>query len=260
MRSYGHEGIVDQIRAAGGEIYAITSEPQRLASLAEEDWALAFESVGDPHHEISDACRERGLLELYVNRKTSGRTLTRLYSTALLMKSDESSIYSHPKGYFQPGVLSLASDGRVLYRWRGRPTRKNVGGATERPTAAHVFENVSHALAASSSSEEPIDAELDRTPALDSRGIPWPIFISLLVANGWFVKPVPLRYMREGPSVQRRSRRALLRIPFFVAGWAIAASQLPTLWVGLAFACWAAWLTPHIRFLSSQFQNEPGVD
>jgi hypothetical protein len=53
---------------------------------------------------------------------------------------------------FQPGVLSLASDGRVLYRWRGRPTRKNMGGATERPTAEHVFNRVSSALAAASSS------------------------------------------------------------------------------------------------------------
>jgi hypothetical protein len=236
---------VEEIRAAGGEIYAITSEPQRLASQAEEVWQLAFESVGDPHHEISNTCRERGLLELFVNTRTN------------LMEFDENSPYSHPKGYFQPGVLSLAADGRVLYRWRGTPTRKNMGGATERPTAKHVFDNVSRALSVSASSDEPVDAELDRKPKLDSRGIPWPLFVSLLVANGWFIKPRTFGFMSNGPSVERRAKRAVLRIPFFLAAWGIAFAQLPIAWVGLALLGWAAWLTPHIRFINKQFQTEP---
>jgi hypothetical protein len=236
---------VDKIRAAGGEIYAITSEPQRLASEAEDDWELAFESIGDPHHEISDACRERGLLDLYVNTKTD------------LMEANENSPYRHPKGYFQPGVLSLASDGRVLYRWRGQPTRRNMGGATERPTAQHVFDNLSRALSASASSSQQVDAELDTKPKLDSRGIPWPIFVTLLVANGWFLRPKTFGFISGGPSPEQRAKRAILRVPFFIAGWAVALAQLPTWAVGLAFVVWAAWLTPKIRFISSQFQNEP---
>ena len=46
---------------------------------------------------------------------------------------------SHPKGYFQPGVLALSREGRVLYRWRCRPTRQNVGGASGRPTTRYAF-------------------------------------------------------------------------------------------------------------------------
>ena len=42
-------GVVDVIRAAGGEVYAVTSEPQALATLAQEEWGLSFECVGDPH-------------------------------------------------------------------------------------------------------------------------------------------------------------------------------------------------------------------
>ena len=189
MRGYARDGVVDRIRAAGGEIYAITSEPQRLASMARDAWELAFESVGDPHHEISGACQERGWLELFVNHQTA------------LMSSHENSTFRHPKGYFQPGVLSLDSGGRVLYRWRGTPTRKNMGGATERPTADHVFDNVSRALAVPPSSGEPVDAELDTKPRLDSRGVPWPLFMSLLVANGWFIKPKTFPFSSEGPSV-----------------------------------------------------------
>ena len=242
---------MDKIRAAGGEIYAITSEPQRLASQAQEAWELPFESIGDPHHEISQACRERGLLDLFVNTET-----------ALMVNNADSpdSRFSHPKGYFQPGVLALASNGRVLYRWRGRPTRKNMGGATERPTAAHVFEKLSGALAEASSASEPMDAELDASPALDSRGIPWPLFVSVLVANGWFIKPRTFPFTPGGRSVGQRFIRAVLRIPIFIAAWAIALTQLPTLWVGLAFLAWAAWLTPKIRFINKQFQNVPKDD
>ncbi|MDX1736556.1 MAG: hypothetical protein R3228_19410, partial [Halioglobus sp.] len=79
--------------------------------------------MGDPHHEIATACRERGWLDIIVNPKTD------------LFEKDETSNFSHPKGYFQPGVLAIDDAGRVLYRWRGIPTRRNMGGATERPTA-----------------------------------------------------------------------------------------------------------------------------
>ena len=34
----------------------------------------------------------------------------------------------HPKGYFQPGVLSLTNSGRILYRWRSVPCAENLNG------------------------------------------------------------------------------------------------------------------------------------
>ena len=64
------------IRSAGGEIYGITSEPQTLASEAAESWELDFPLIGDPHHEIADACRERGWLDLYVNTAVASGTFT----------------------------------------------------------------------------------------------------------------------------------------------------------------------------------------
>lgn len=242
MRGYGQSEVADQIREAGGEIYAITSEPQRLASLAQETWELAFEAIGDPHHEISDTCRERGLLELFVNEKAD------------LLRSATPHRVSHPKGYFQPGVLALDATGRVLYRWRSRPSRKNIGGASERPTANHVFGNVSRALGETS------DAELDTQPELDSRAPPWPLFLFLLIANGWFIRPKPFPFVRGGPSVQQNLLRAVLRIPLFLAGWGVALALLPSAWVGLAFVAWAIWITPGIRIINREFQNEPGED
>lgn len=237
-----NDGIVDKIRAAGGEVYAVTSEPQRLADDAKEDWQLNFETVGDPHHEISAACRERGWLELIVNPRTE------------TFEKIKTSDFSHPKGYFQPGVLALDKNERVLYRWRGVPTRKNMGGATERPTANHVFEKLSQALE-NSTTTAPTDAELDLNPKLDMRGIPWPIFISVLTANGWFIRPTPFPHIPNGPSIKQRFLRAFLRIPMFIAVWVLALNMLPTLWVGIAFGVWALWLTPKIRYINEQFQN-----
>ena len=242
MRGYGHEGVVEKIRAKGGGIYAITSEPQRLAAMAQDEWSLDFESVGDPHHEISGACQDRGWLKVIINNQTGH------------LVNPENSIYAHPKGFFQPGVLSLDSTGSVLYRWRGVPTRRNMGGATERPTPSHVFDKVTQALDVPGVS---VDAELDTEPKLDSRGLPWPIFLSLLVANGWFIKPKTFPFSRNGPPVRQRVKRAFVRIPFFIAAWIIAFIALPGLWVGAALLGWAIWLTPHIRVINSQFQNEP---
>ena len=238
--------MVENIRAAGGEIYAITSEPQRLADAAEKDWEFGFESVGDPHHEISNTCVERGLLELIVNTHTE-------------LTAPAGSKFSHPKGYFQPGVLALDSNARVLYRWRSIPTRNNIGGAVARPTANYVFDSVSKALASATPDAAAADAELDTNPELDSRGIPWPLFMSLLVANGWFTKPQTFGYQPGGPSTNQKITNAAIRIPIFVGAWAIAFATLPTLWVGVGLVGWAAWLTPKVRFFNNQFQNVPNV-
>ncbi len=133
MRGYRKQGVVDAIREAGGEIYAITSEPQSLASNAQQHWETGFEHIGDPHQKISDECTDRGWLSLFT--QDWGDTFTL-----------EADWVSHPKGYFQPGVLALSRTGRVLYRWRCRPNRRNIGGAVARPTAPHVWSRVQVAL------------------------------------------------------------------------------------------------------------------
>ena len=114
MRSYEQGELLEEIRAAGGAVVAVTSEPQVLAGEAEIDWGLSFPVVGDPHHEIRDELSERGCLDIFVNADYD--VLGREWA-------------SHPKGYFQPAVAALAKDGRVLYRWRCVPNRSNISGA-----------------------------------------------------------------------------------------------------------------------------------
>lgn len=213
MRGYRKKGVVDAIREAGGEVYAITSEPQSLASNAQKDWETGIEHVGDPHQEIAGACAERGWLSLFTNN-WDGQ----------ILESARTWI-SHPKGYFQPGVLALSREGRVLYRWRCRPNRKNIGGAIARPTSSHVWSRVQGAL------DDPVDAPdvaHDADPELDWRPVPWPVFVTLLLANGWFLKSVPFDQRPGKDTVPQRQRNVMLRVPLFFAAWIAAALLLPT--------------------------------
>lgn len=230
------------IRDAGGEIFGITSEPQTLASEAGVNWGLEFPLIGDPHHEIADQCRERGWLDLYVNTvvDASGK-FTRGLDAAV-----------HPRGYFQPGVLALTREQRVLYRWRGVPTRKNNGGATERPTATHAWQRIAESLAAPADG----DAALDTLPATGMKGIPWPLFVPLLLANGNFWHPKGFGLKRGGADDSAVSaKRAAGKLVLFVASWVAAFALLPVAWVGAALLAWGAIVTPGIVALHRSFQN-----
>ena len=239
MRSYVEEGVVEKVRAAGGEIFAISSEPQTLSSRAQSEWRLGFESVGDPHHEIADLCRERGWLDLFFNERLS----------FLKRSAGEGQDWepTHPKGYFQPGVLVLSREGKILYRWRGVPTHSNLGGAAARPTAAHVWSQVEEALR----HDTPVgsDAPLDEDPPLDFKGIPWVAFVPLLIANGWFLTPRGLGSPAHIP-------RAALRLLGFIAVWVVALLWLPTLPVLFVLAIWIAYITPKIIWVGQEFQKE----
>lgn len=234
--------MVEAIRRAGGEIYGITSEPQTLATEAGASWGLDFPLVGDPQHEIADPCRERGWLDLYVNR----------YGDPKNMLSRGTDPPTHPKGYFQPGVLALSRERRVLYRWRAMPTRRNSGGATERPTHAEVWHAIESALAQPGAP----DAALATPTRVDMKGIPWPLFLLLLLANGNFWRPKGFALSRRGPDdVGRRARLAMAKLALFAAGWLAAFALLPAGWVALALLFYAAISAPGIVLAHRAFQS-----
>ncbi|MCP5039463.1 MAG: hypothetical protein GY944_00450 [bacterium] len=228
-----NEGVVEKIRAAGGEVYAITSEPQHLADQAHEHWGLDFENVGDPHQEISRTCSERGWLTLYANKG----------NLDFLQRGANWKI-EHPKGYFQPGVLALTSAGRVLYRWRSVPSAANLNGTLARPTAGHAWGAIERSLAEGDASE---DAAHDDDPVIDRSPPPRILFVAALLANGWFMGVKAFAYSPGTRPVPVRFALAFSRWLLFVAFWIAALALAPTLLVGLVFAGWVAWVIRDVR-------------
>ena len=222
------------------------SEPQRLADDAKSEWDLNFETVGDPHQEIAEQCKQKGWLELFINTDAS-----------FITRTDER--LAHPKGYFQPGVLSIDCNRKVLYRWRSIPTRANIGGAVERPTASYVYQKVAESLEQTDKAE---DAQLDGKPELDSKGRPFPLFVTLLLANGWFIRPVPFLMTNSKIPPAQRIKRALRRVPIFFAVWLAAFLILPTNWAATAAIGCGLWLAVIVVsvFRNLQHSNEANCD
>jgi len=242
LRGYGESGVDKAVREAGGAMFAVTSEPQTFASEAQAHWELGFPCIGDPHHEIASECQERGWLQLFVNRDAE---------TIL----EQTEFATHPNGFFQPGILALTGDGRVLYRWRSRPTRENGGGASNRPLPAHVWEQAQKAMASGGRGG---DAALDDVKEVDFRTPPWPLFMMMLLANGNFLRPMPMGLARGGPDhMERNAAVAFLKAVLFVAAWAVAVLLFPTPVVLGALAVWAIGVTPGIVRFHRHFQFAP---
>lgn len=230
-------GVVDKIREAGGEVFGITSEPQALAVEAEEAWNLNFPIIGDPHHEIRKICAERGWLDLFYN-ENAGHLRNRKWT-------------SHPKGYYQPGVLAVHRTGRVLYRWRCVPKYSNMAGAGSRPEAVYTLEEIRNNL------ENAEDAPIDKNPKLPYEPQSWPRFLLGMTAHGWFLRPKVFPLMREGDTPSADPEKMMRRVWGFLAMWGVLLALLPTSWVGIAAALWVAILIPGIIEIHRQFQNEP---
>ena len=216
----------------------MTSEPQSLASEAVEAWEVGFPCVGDPHHEIRDQLQERGLVEVFAN-EDCGHLGTRAWA-------------SHPKGYFQPAVVALAQDERVLYRWRCRPTYQNMSGAGQRPTPTYTWSQIQSRLPGGS--PEP---ELDENPEFARRDLTWPLFLSILLAHGWFIRPKAFPLGRPGDVPSANPGKMLRRIAIFIAAWVAAFALLPVTWVAGALLVWIAIATPGIVAIHKQFQHIP---
>lgn len=227
------EGVVDKIRAAGGEVYAVTSEPQRLADQAHEHWELNFENIGDPHQEISKTCSKRGWLTLYANR-----------GNLEFLQSGADWEIEHPKGFLQPGVLALTNEARVLYRWRSVPSSENLNGTAMRPKAAHVWASTEQALAAGDSAADVLH---DDSPVVDQRPPPRILFLAAIVANGWFVQPRSFMYAPGMESIPARFKKAFSRWILFFLLWAVALVALPVGWVSGAFVAWCGWIAFKLR-------------
>lgn len=238
-------GVVEKIRAAGGEVYAVTSEPQYLADQAHEHWGLDFENIGDPHQEIPRVCSERGWLTLFANRGDLG-----------FLQRGANWKVEHPKGFFQPGVLVLTNEQRVLYRWRSVPSDKNLSGTAARPTAGHVWAQLKKSLDAGDAAG---DAAHDDNPEIDRAPPPRIVFFAALIANGWFLRAKSFVYSPGVGSVPARFKAAFSRWLLFFLFWMLAIVFLSPLLVAAAFVGWVVWIQHDLRRVLSDLEDQVEV-
>ena len=142
----------------------------------------------------------------------------------------------------------------------GVPGRPRALSLAEPANAEHVWNAVQTALQAPPDAP---DAALDDLPALDARRTPWPLFVALLLSNGWFIKPV---FFAQRPgsnpkdSVRRRLRIAFLRLIAFIGTWIAAFALLP-IWIpAVALAAWMIMITPRLRAVHEAFQSVGDAD
>ena len=229
--------MLEEIRAAGGQVYGITSEPHSLATEAEHAWEMSIPVIGDPHHEIREDLKGRGWIDVVFN-EDYGHLRARKWA-------------SHPKGYYQPAVIAIDRSGRVLYRWRCVPRYSNMSGAGARPEARYTWDKIQAAMA------EDDDAEPDRDPVLGAPDLSWFRFLLILTAHGWFLRPKAFPLLRDGGKDSVSPADAMRRVYVFAGLWILALLVLPAWWVGLAAAVWLLLLTPGLIEIHRQFQNEP---
>lgn len=229
--------MVEEIRAAGGEIFGITSEPHSLASEAEDAWDMSIPVIGDPHHEIREDLKARGWLEIFYN-EDYGHLRERSWA-------------SHPKGYFQPAIIAIDENARVLYRWRSVPKLSNIAGAGARPESRYTWDRIRAAMSSTG------DANLDVDPTFTEKDPPWLLSLFIHMANGWFIRPRALSLARDGSGGFARVPAAMRRAYVFVAAWIVALLLLPAQWVAVAALVWVIAVTPGVIEIHRQFQNEP---
>tara|TARA_B100000900_G_scaffold374437_1_gene355721 strand:+ start:419 stop:1117 length:699 start_codon:yes stop_codon:yes gene_type:complete len=229
--------VLAEIRAAGGEVFGITSEPQTLASEAESHWETGFPLIGDPHHEIRQDCLNRDWVDVFYNTD-HGHLRERKWA-------------SHPKGYYQPAVVAAHKTARVLYRWRCVPKFSNMSGAGARPEARYTWEKISAALG------ESTDAAPDVDPIMGSETLNWPRFLLLLSAHGWFIRPRAFPLRREGDPDLAKPADMRKRIYGFGVFWLLLFLVLPIGWFTAALATFIAVATPGHIEIHRQFQNKP---
>lgn len=215
---------------------AVTSEPQYLADEAEHDWQLGYRVMGDPHQEIRQVLIDNGWLDIYRNQDWQHFGNDRDWAR-------------HPNGYYQPAVIAITQEGRILYRWRCVPRHSNISGAGARPEANYVWQQIKEGLNSNT------DAEPDENPVLTSKDPAWPVFMIFLLAHGWFLKPRAYPLFRDTNQKWQSPQKMIPRIAGFFVAWAVAAVTLPLSWVAIAAAIWAAIVTPGIIEFNRKFQH-----
>jgi hypothetical protein len=125
-----------------------------------------------------------------------------------------------------------------------------MSGAGARPEAAYTWEKIQTSL------KRTEDAPPDINPVMGSKEVNWFLFLLILTAHGWFIRPKAFPLAREGDKSSVAPAKMMRRVFGFVALWLVLLLILPLKWFGIALLAWLVVLTAGLIEIHRQFQNE----
>jgi peroxiredoxin len=150
------------LRAAGGEMIAVTAQSLAGAEAAKTDWALNYDAVSDPSLALANR------FDMAITPKAQ---------TPLAGVEGE-----YPNGMSQPGVVILDKTGKELVRWAINPSEMNGGGALDRPLPHVLWAALQSAL----NGDGPVSLEgprLDPTWLKDNYPDAYKVFEAFMAAQ-----------------------------------------------------------------------------
>jgi len=196
-------------------VVGLTSAPQSQADAAATEWKIRFPLVSDPSCALVHDLNRRGLLKSAVETTVvrEGGLFNELVGKGTKM---------YATGMLQPGVVALqgpADNPVVLLSWGCEPSPANINGAVGRLPPRKAWAVVQRSLAGDFSS-----ARLTGDQAGDKP--PLPVFYALLMANGNFIRPLPLTQDLEGRD-DGLIAMAIVKIVLACAGVGVGLAKVP---------------------------------
>ena len=125
-----------------------------------------------------------------------------------------------------------------------------MNGAGARPEPAYTWQKIKESL------KSKADAALDTNPEMGSKEVGWFLFMLMLTAHGWFIRPKAFPLAREGDKESANPKQMMPRIIGFAVLWLFLLVVLPLEWFGAAVVSWLVILTPGLIEIHRQFQHE----
>eukprot|EP01062_Namystynia_karyoxenos_P067595 TRINITY_DN61592_c0_g1_i1.p3 TRINITY_DN61592_c0_g1~~TRINITY_DN61592_c0_g1_i1.p3 ORF type:complete len:168 (+),score=45.82 TRINITY_DN61592_c0_g1_i1:257-760(+) len=156
------------MRAAGVDLYGLTSEPQEVVDATAKEWELDFPLIGRLTNELPRHLASTGVVPVVVTMPDE------VHHPKLGDRK------RYPHGAVQPALFFVRhSDRAVVFRWAIQPATMNMGGAKDRPQVPAVWQAVRSAL----------DAPAEKLP-IDAASLPTSGFCSMLCEAKCCVTPM----------------------------------------------------------------------
>jgi len=126
---------VKEIRASGGEIYAICCQGRKAVEDTKKELNLRYELVADPKNLLA----KKYNMSIISQKGKKFRKFLNILADQLKKKPD---IPDHEDGITMPGIIVMKQDGSVLYSWKAQPCENNLFGTIKRVNPADVLKIV----------------------------------------------------------------------------------------------------------------------